>query len=156
VPYRAFGSACLRALALMFVAVPAAAQGLTQKSDPPPRFTTEASAVVLDVVVRDDRRRPVTGLRREDFQVFEDRSRQTITVFEAPAARPTVPDGPSAPTAAASAASVVSPSPPRVVALVFEQLGPGARVIAAKAAHRLVESLGPGDFAGVFLVDRAV
>ena len=127
-----------------------------QAPERPPRFTAEASAVVLDVVVRDGRGRPVTGLTRDDFEIFEDLSRQTVTVFEAPAALSTVPGAPSAPVAPASPGSVASPSPPRVVALVFEQLGPGARIIAAKAAHRLVASLGRGDFAGVFLVDRAV
>jgi VWFA-related protein len=120
-----------------------------------PRFSAEASAVVLDVVVRDARGRPVTSLGRADFAVFEGRARQTITVFEGPAARRTVAAPGPAPGAAAAVPATI-PSPPRVVALVFEQLGPAARVAAAKAAHELLASLDTGDVAGVFVVDRAV
>jgi len=143
-------AACLIALALMG----AQTGGSAQAPERPPRFSTEASAVVLDVVVRDARGRPVTGLTRADFEVFEGRTRQTITVFEAPAVR-TPEAGPSAEPAAPAAAAAV-PSAPRVVALVFEQLGPAARILAGKAAHGLVDALAPGDFAGVFVVDRAV
>ena len=121
-----------------------------------PRFTTEASAVVLDVVVRDTRGQPVTGLTREDFEVFEGRSRQTITVFEGPATH-VVEGGRLAPgPAAATSVGGVGATPPRVVALVFEQLGPAARDLASSAARRLVEALGREDFAAVFTVDRAV
>jgi VWFA-related protein len=42
------------------------------------------------------------------------------------------------------------------VALAFEQLGPASRALAAQAARRLVDALGPGDFAAVFTIDRAV
>jgi VWFA-related protein len=130
----------------------AAAQAATE-----PRFTTEASAVVLDVVVRNARGEPVTGLTREDFEVFEGRSRQTITVFEGPAARDVDRAGPTSPRpSGTTAVAGVSATPPRVVALVFEQLGPTARDLAAKAARRLVESLEREDFAAVFTVDRAI
>jgi VWFA-related protein len=128
----------------------------TPVPDRPPRFTTETSAVVLDVVVRDGRGRPVTGLTREDFEVFEGRARQTITAFEGPAARTASPSGARAGVRLAAPAPIGVAAPPRVVALVFEQLGPTARVAAGKAAQRLIEALGPDDFAGVFVVDRAV
>jgi VWFA-related protein len=130
---------------------PAAAQA----PEPPPRFTAGTSAVVLDVVVRDRAGRPVTGLARGDFEVFEDRRRQTISVFA----------GPGAGRASAPASSAIAPPAvprpvdaglPRVVALAFEQLGPASRALAAQAARRLVDALGPGDFAAVFTIDRAV
>src|SRR5689334_18477747 len=128
----------------------------TQAPERPPRFSTEASAVVLDVVVRDGRGRPVIDLKRDDFEVFEGRTRQTITVFEAPAVR--MPEAAETATPVGPTAAPAAPVPPapRVVALVFEQLGPAARILAGKAAHGLVDALAPGDFAGVFVVDRAV
>jgi VWFA-related protein len=149
---RACRAACLISLALMG----APAGGAAQAPERLPRFSTEASAVVLDVVVRDARGRPVTGLTRADFEVFEGRTRQTISVFEGPAVQTPAPTTGAPLSVPVEAARVVTPSAPRVVALVFEQLGPGARIIAAQAAHRLIESLGAGDFAGVFAVDRAV
>jgi VWFA-related protein len=129
---------------------------VSAQADGQPRFSTETSAVVLDVVVRDRQGRPVTGLRRDDFQVFEGRARQAITVFEGPGARPlpaaAIASGPASHTSGHTS----TPAPPRVVALAFEQLGPAARVAAAEAARRFVDSLGPGDFAGVFTIDRAL
>ena len=147
---------CRAGSLIVLALVPAVAAAQTPTPERPPRFTTEASAVVLDVVVRDGRGRPVTGLTRDDFEVFEGRTRQTITVFEGPAAHPTALATSTAATGPSGSAPVAVPAPPRVVALVFEQLGPGARIAAATAAHRLVESLGPGDFAAVFALDRAV
>ena len=121
-----------------------------------PRFSAETSAVVLDVVVRDRQGRPVTGLTPLDFEVFEGRARQAITVFEGPGARPESAIVPAAGAAARALAPAPTSGPPRVVALAFEQLGPAARVAAAQAARRVVDALGPGDFAGVFTIDRAL
>lgn len=145
-------SAC--ALALAFGPPGAAAQ----TPEHPPRFTTGTSAVVLDVVVRDRDRRSVTGLTRDDFEVFEDRRRQTIRVFAGPGAAPApAPASPSiTPPAPAIVLQSVDATSPRVVALAFEQLGPASRALAAQAARRLVEALEPGDFAAVFTIDRAV
>ena len=49
-------------------------QGATIKS--------EVQIVLVDVVVTDGNRRPVTGLRKDDFQVVEDGRPQTISFFE--------------------------------------------------------------------------
>src|SRR5690606_20136388 len=43
-----------------------------------PQFETEATAVVIDVVVRNRNGSPITNLRREDFQLFEDGVLQEI------------------------------------------------------------------------------
>ncbi len=45
-------------------------------------FRAETRLVLLDVVVTNGKGEPVPGLRREDFQVTEDRKRQNISVFE--------------------------------------------------------------------------
>jgi VWFA-related protein len=150
--------ACRAAWMIPIAVLNAAGAAAPQAPERPPRFATEASAVVLDVVVRDGRGRPVTGLTRDAFEVFEGRTRQTITVFEGPATR--APASAAADASGSPARATRSPAagvtPPRVVALVFEQLGPAARILAGTAAHGLVDALGPGDFAGVFVVDRAV
>ena len=46
------------------------------------RFTLNARTVVEDVVVMDKSGHAVPGLRKEDFQVFENGKRQAITFFE--------------------------------------------------------------------------
>ena len=43
---------------------------------------SEVQIVLLDVVVTDANQRPVTGLRKDDFQVVEDGRPQTISFFE--------------------------------------------------------------------------
>lgn len=149
---------CVRRVGLAAGALLLAAASLQGQAPDAPRFAAEASAVVLDVVVRDARGRTLTGLTRDDFEVFEDRRRQLVTVFEGPAAGPTAPG--TRPTAPGAAEPSPGPggtaTPPRVVALVFEQLGPQSRVLAAAAARRLMAALQPEDFAGVFTIDRAV
>ena len=42
---------------------------------------SEVRIVLLDVVVTDANQRPVTGLRKDDFQVVEDGRPQTISFF---------------------------------------------------------------------------
>ncbi len=72
--------------------VRAAAQ---QTAEPAPPATVAApttilhvksAIVLLDVVVTDAKGDPVTDLKREDFQVFEDKQPQRISSFEPPAA----------------------------------------------------------------------
>ena len=48
----------------------------------PARFGAATAGVLVDVVVRDRRGRPVTDLSAEQFQVFEDGVPQTIVAFE--------------------------------------------------------------------------
>ena len=48
-----------------------------------PAFPAQADAITADVVVVDKDDRPVRGLTREDFTLFEDGKPQTIVAFEA-------------------------------------------------------------------------
>jgi VWFA-related protein len=66
---------------------------------PAPTLRVNARSVVVDVVVTDKNNKAVTGLPREDFQVFEDGKPQTITFFEQHAG-------------AATAAALTRPAPP--------------------------------------------
>jgi VWFA-related protein len=47
-----------------------------------PTFRAGVNAVLVDVVVIDRQGRPISGLTREDFQVFEDGVAQTIATFD--------------------------------------------------------------------------
>jgi VWFA-related protein len=100
-----------------------------------------ATAVLVDVVVRDRRGQPVTDLTTADFELYEDGVLQEIgalTLY--------TPDSVShPPTGAAATPAVAAPSaalaksekevpPEPVIALVFDRLTPEARVLANKAA----------------------
>jgi VWFA-related protein len=123
-----------------------------------PRFVgPPATAVLVDVVVRDRQGGLVTDLGADGIEVLEDGVRQTVVLFDAPHSRrapatlgelgmPTSRPRSSLPTGA-----------PHLVALVFEELGAQARVAAHKAARvYLEEQRGPDEFVGVFAVDRAL
>ncbi len=58
-----------------------------------PVFKASSEAVVVDIVVTKGRDEPVTGLRKEDFQVTEDGQSQPVSFFEehAPGSAPAVP-----------------------------------------------------------------
>ena len=60
---------CVLALA---VSVAAAALGQGTRSSRDPKFGAATTAVVIDVVVRDAKGRPVTDLTRADFELLED------------------------------------------------------------------------------------
>jgi len=67
-------------------------------STPTTVLRVKSSIVLLDVVVTDAKGNPVNDLKREDFQVFEDKQPQRISSFEPPAAHelpaPLKPDAP--------------------------------------------------------------
>jgi VWFA-related protein len=132
-------------------------------SDQPPtaRFGAATSGVVVDVVVRDSRGRPVLGLTRDDFEIYEDGVPQNVVAFEP--YEPT--DAPPSVADAAAAAGVetkvgtttkrLAEGPP-VIALAWDRLGPESRALAHRAAKRLVETKAPGELVGIFLTDMTL
>jgi len=128
------------------------------------RFKTETSLVEVDVVVRDSNRQPVRGLTTTDFTVFEADVRQSITSF-AEIDLGLVPHqsdaaGESAPESTARLKPVPklqsAQSAPPVAALVFEQLGPQARKMAAEGARAFASgAIRAGAVVGVYALDRA-
>ncbi|HEX9940374.1 MAG TPA: VWA domain-containing protein [Thermoanaerobaculia bacterium] len=88
----------------------------------PPKSTSEAegqfidtvnvSVVNVDVYVTDKQGRPVTGLKREDFQIFENRRPMEITNFYAVTAGKAVTPIPEAQTAAAPSPAAPAAAPP--------------------------------------------
>jgi VWFA-related protein len=137
---------------LVFCALLAVVSPAAQSQAPPARaqgtIQAEATAILVDVVVRDKRGQPVTDLTSNDFEVYEDGVLQEIGAVtrympdgegRATAAAASAPaPSASAPSAAASSAPRIEPSPEPVIALVFDRLTPEARVVARKAALRYV------------------
>lgn len=76
----------LPALTLLLVSVAVWAQESSEAVGP--ILKTTARLAVVDVVVTDYNDQPVPGLRKEDFEVFEDGKPQTISVFEEHAGNP--------------------------------------------------------------------
>ncbi|HWX41009.1 MAG TPA: VWA domain-containing protein [Blastocatellia bacterium] len=127
------------------------------------------SEVVLDVVVRDKKGRPVKDLGKTDFEIYEDGVKQNIESFRlyqreaGREATPAVGDSGKAAAPSTSAphpATVTARSPfegVSVVALVFDRLSPNARELAHKAAASYVsETLKRDDLAGVFAIDLSL
>lgn len=120
---------------------------------PVPVFPSEADLVQLDVVVTDRDGRPVEGLRREDFALFEDGRSQPVTHFATgtatrPAILPRMERPGSAPAAAEVPDAATDAPASRGIVLVFDDLHIGASALMATkraAARFLEEQVGPGD-----------
>ena len=136
-----------------------AALPLAQQPDPAqPRLVgTPAAAVLVDIVVRDRQGVLVTDLDADGVELFEDGVRQRIEMFEPPRGRlaPGASGGLGDP--ASKPGSSTLTGAPRLVALVFHELGPEARAAAHKAARVYLEEQKASDeFVGVFVIDRAL
>src|ERR1700733_5345621 len=119
------------------------------------------SEVVVDVVVRDKKGRPVKDLAQSDFEVFEDGVKQHIQSFRLylrDGAEPASTAGLEGDRTQTPKTSAPNPfAGVSVVALAFDRLAPEARELAHKAALSYVAStLGQDNFAGVFLIDLSL
>jgi VWFA-related protein len=117
-----------------------------------PRFGAEAEMVTVDVVVLGPDGKPVPGLKREDFRVFEDGRPQTVTAFEAVEAAVPALVAPetttSRPSVARVATNVAGPPTRRTFAIVFDDMHVGD--VNIELAKRAVETFvardtAPGD-----------
>ena len=137
-------------------------QSQSQKDQSGAQITLSTSEVVLDVVVRDKKGRPVKDLAASDFEVYENGKKQEVESFRLHDREPG-PQGPSVPSPPVVAEDQTSlhPGPARnpftgvnVVAMVFDRLDLSGTVLAQKAALKYVSStFTPNDFAGVFSID---
>jgi VWFA-related protein len=127
---------------------------------PPPTFPSEAQVVVLDVIAKDRKGRPVDDLRPGELQVFEDGRRCEIrslrlvragTETETPASpRATAVPQPDAAPAPPSA----TPTRPSLVVLVFDRFTNEWALLARKGAlDFLSRSFPPDTWFAVFKVD---
>jgi VWFA-related protein len=104
----------------------------------------------IDVIVTDRAGTPVTGLRKEDFELLEDGKRQNITNFAEYAERAAS----VVPAAAPAAAAAPAPQPPPARHIVFfvdeMSMHPSNRETLAKSAEQMLEQvMRPGDRAMV-------
>ena len=135
-----------------------------QKAADRPHFGTSTTAILVDVVVRDRKGVAVTGLGADDFEVFEDGARQKLISCDAVGAAPAMAAPPLSqvavePPAASMPPGAVPAMPANgqtVVALVFDWLSEQPRAEAWKAARTLIDDMKPGDYAGVFSIDRSL
>lgn len=129
--------------------------------DRPATFKVRVNEVLMRVVVRDQKGQVVTNLRKEDFQLFDNRKPQTISSFSAetpdslalkPDATVTASgDGP-ADFDAEIRAAVAKKMPQRFVAVLFDDahLSMEDATFVRDAGTRLFGSLAPSDRVGIF------
>jgi VWFA-related protein len=113
--------------------------------------------VLVRVVVRDAQGNVVSNLKKEDFQLFDNRKPQTISNFsvETPASHAIIPAAPAteAVVPEVSNGAPASPAvPQRFVSAVFDDtdLSMGDAVTVRAAATRLFGSLTPSDRVGIY------
>ena len=112
------------ALGLVLTVGPLAARQPTPQR-PQATFETQSTIVLLDVVVRDKKGRPVRDLRPEELQVFENGQRRELTSFRL------VEGQVSEERVAQATASGLQPDPNRQVSLVtmvFDKLMDGRQL----------------------------
>jgi VWFA-related protein len=140
------------------------AQQLPQPPQKPPEETLRIASdeVLLDIVVRDKKGRPVRDLKAGEIEIYEDGVRQEATSFrlvnrsgETTVAGTTAPASPAADT---SAAKTVDPARQiNLVSLVFERLSPDGRRNAKMAAMEfLKEESGPNVMVAIFSLDQRI
>ena len=126
-----------------------------------PSFKVSVKLVQVSVVLRDPKGRAVGNLRKEDFQLFDNRSPQKITSFslETSAHAPENSAGQDA-TKATGAADDEKPSSPgeRDVGYVFDDLHTTFADLAGSrdAASRRIAALREGDRAAIFTTSGEV
>ncbi len=123
------------------------------ESQPPFQLKVSSNLVVVRAVVRDAEGKPVEGLQKEDFQVFDRGKEQSISQFEVETAAPP----PSAPTSVRGAGQATAPPPAAVpgkfLAFYFDDLNTSdADMIYARDAadHYLAANLQPKDRVAIF------
>ncbi len=129
-----------------------------------PVIGTGTTAIVVDVIVRDGKGNPVTDLRKEDFELYEDGERQDVGDVTIGGDRNATRDAANPRAADPAAAVPVLPSTgtpaaapaQRFLALVFDRLSPEARALAYKGAMAAVDSLQDQDFVAVYLIDLSL
>ncbi|HYM01251.1 MAG TPA: VWA domain-containing protein, partial [Blastocatellia bacterium] len=157
--------ACLLLMVYSQLSPVYAQKASTEKDQQEQKVTLGTSEVLLDVVVRDKKGRPVKDLSANDFEIYEDGVKQKVESFQLyqrdageKTASPVAPSTNARVTPTAAPAQVHDPfAGVSVVALVFDRLSPEARELAHKAALKYVSStLTQQDLTGVFAIDLSL
>ena len=145
-----------RAAVLVFIALAAAEapsarqQAQRPSQERPQSYVATSTAILVDVVVRDRRGRPVLDLKADDFELFEDAVRQPIGSFaivqRGGGLGVKVGRRVDAPTTTVTGRTETAADPPSqerpTVAIVFDALKPEALGLAQKAALSYVPMSG--------------
>ncbi len=150
--------------ALLLSCAPARAQTQTDNQAsyenlPSARLRIESNLVVLQVVVRDGLGHPVTGLKEEDFNLFDQGKPQSITQFEEEPSSEPPPNLPTPNLAGQTAALPTAAPPQSFLALYFDNLNSSdADLIQARdAADRYVTAgLQPNDRVAIFSTEKVL
>ena len=126
--------------------------------DTPPTFRVRVNLVLVRVVVRDNSGRVVTNLKKEDFQLSDNRKPQVISTFsmETPESHKVAPATPPGSTPegneSGDTAAAIAALPQRFVAVVFDDTDMLMQdtVWVRSAATRLFASLAPTDRVGIY------
>ncbi len=126
--------------------------------DTPPTFRVRVNLVLVRVVVRDGDGKVVSNLKKEDFQLSDNRKAQVISTFstETPESHKVPPTTPSpAPNPDANVSgdpAAIAALPQRFVAVVFDDTDMLMEdtVWVRSAATRLFSSLAPTDRVGIY------
>ena len=127
--------------------------------DTPATFKVRVNLVLVRVVVRDAQGKVVANLRKEDFQLSDNRKPQVISAFsmETPESHPIVAAAaagatPGEPDAAPAGGSAVKNLPQRFVSVVFDDMHllMEDATFVRDAATRFFASLAPSDRVGIY------
>jgi VWFA-related protein len=119
----------------------------------------ESTLVPVGVVVRDSHRNPVAGLKKEDFQIFDQGKEQAITSFSVETAAPPPPTVVPTVITNARPPAPPAPPPPRYVGMYFDDINLKSQDLAfvRKAAEGFIrKNLEPYDRVAVFTSSTTV
>jgi VWFA-related protein len=131
-------------------------------SDSPAVFRVRTNAVLVRVVVRDQKGNAVENLKKEDFQLFDNKKLQTITSFNVvhpgASANPAAEGTAGETNVPANAAAHPSAVPDRFVALVLDDLNfeTSDAVPVREAAAKILDQLLPSDRMGIFTTSGTI
>jgi VWFA-related protein len=153
------GMRTARAIAVT-VTLAAATHLIQAQQEPPPQFRAEINYVEVDARVLDASGRPLHGLTQQDFAVFEDGVRQTLTNFSVVDIPITTATGETAPSAAVKpdvAENTQGGEKRRSYLIVLDDASISSRLTnpVRTFLQRFIErSIGPDDLVGVTTTGR--
>ncbi len=133
--------------------------GAAALAQEPPTFRSDTQVVLLDLVARDRKGRPVVDLRSDEVQVFEDGIRSDVVSFRLVRApgRGAPGEPPSASETGGSPGEAATPSRANLVVLVFDVLPVATAPLAREGALDLLSREFPANtWFAVFKVDRSM
>jgi VWFA-related protein len=119
-------------------------------------FKVRVNVVLVRVVVRDQKGKPIDSLKKEDFQLFDNRKPQTISTFslETPASHtiPVVTVSDHSEADVEKVQPAVPALPQRFVSLLFDDLHLSMEdaVYDRAAATKIFDSMAPSDRVGIY------